>query len=128
MKVQDAINEADNLKPNMYSTGDKVTWLSRLDLRIKTEIYDTHERLEGEPDVSDFSGYTDTTEGRQAELLVAEPYAEMYVHWLEAQIDYYNLEYDGFNASNAVFESVFTTYRNLYNASHKPLSARKSWF
>lgn len=127
MKVKEAIQEVDNLKPNMYTDADKVLWLTRLDLRIKREIIDTHERLEGDPDLSDFTGYVNTTEGKEAELIAGEPYAEMYVHWLEAQIDYYNLEYDGFNASNAVFESVLGLYRNYWNRTHMPLGVRKSY-
>lgn len=125
MKVIEAINEADSLKANALPLSMKIKWLSRLDLRIMREIVDTHEYNEGEEEIS-FDGYTD--EDTEEELLAPEPYAEMYIHWLSAQIDYYNMELDGFNAANAMFESVYENFRNAYNASHKPKTARKKYF
>ena len=125
MTIIQAIQEADNLRPNMFDVKDKINWLSRLDLRIKTEIFDRHVRNDGESEIT-FSGYG--PDDRDTELLVGEPWAEMYVHWLEAQIDYYNAELDSFNASNAMFESVFSAWANDYHAKHAPKSARKSYF
>lgn len=42
MTVIDAINEVDNLKPNMYEVEEKIKWLSRLDVRIFEEVLATH--------------------------------------------------------------------------------------
>lgn len=125
MKVIDAINEVDKLKANMYALQDKIKWLSRLDRRIKHEIIDTHERNAGEEERS-FDGYGE--DDLETELLVGEPYAEMYIHWLEAQIDYNNAERDSFNASNAMFESVYSKYRNAYNASHMAKGRKRTYF
>lgn len=125
MKVIDAINEVDNLKANMYTLQDKIKWLSRLDRRIKLEIIDTHELIDSEEEIS-FDGYG--PEDTEAELLVGEPYAEMYIHWLEAQIDYNNMEYDGFNAANAMFDSVYSSFRNAYNASHMAKGHKRAYF
>jgi hypothetical protein len=125
MKIIEAINEADALKANALPETIKIKWLSRLDQKIKQEIIDTHELNEGEeePVISDY-----TPENTETELLVPEPYAEMYIHWLSAQIDYYNMELDGFNAANAMFESVHESFRNAYNASHRPKGAKKRYF
>lgn len=125
MKVKEAIAEADELKPNVISQGQKIKWLSRLDLRIKQNILDTHLYNEGET-APEFSGYTDAS--LEAELLVPEPHSEMYVHWLSAQIDYYNMEPDGFNAANGMFESVYTAFRNYYNQHHMPAGTRKTYY
>lgn len=125
MKVKEAIAEADGLKANMLPTEQKIKWLNRLDLRVKQEVLDTHLYNEGETEATT-PAYT--TDNMEAELLVPEPYAEMYVHWLEAQIDYSNMEYDGFNAANAMFESVFSNWRNYYNQHHKPKSAAKIYY
>ena len=125
MKVIEAIHEADNLRPNLYEVAEKIQWLSRLDLRVKHEVLDTHRYNEGETPV-EFEGYgPDDTE---EELLVPEPWAEMYIHWLEAQIDYHNMEYDGFNASNAMFESVYGSFAREYNSSHMPIGRKKIYY
>ena len=73
-----------------------------------------------------FNGYTENDQ--DAELIVKEPYDEMYVHWLEAQIDWNNREIDGFNSANAMFESVYQNFRNAFNRSHQALGTAKRYF
>ncbi len=163
MTVIQAINEVDNLKPNMYGLPEKIKWLSRLDRRIFEQILLTHELSEEEKqpflpepeeeteteapavEPSDYSpwvnhshvpqgkspelvfnGYTE--EDTDKELIVGEPYDEVYVHWLEAQIDWNNMEYAGFNNTNAMFESVYSAFRNAFNQTHMPLGVRKNYF
>lgn len=125
MTIHDVITETDNLKPNMFGEKEKIKWLSRLDARIYEDIICTHEYNEGEEEVA-FAGYTED-DGEQ-ELLVGEPYDELYIRWLEAQIDYNNMEYESFNNANAMFESIFRDFRNAYNASHRPKGVRKNYF
>ena len=125
MKVKEAIAEADGLKANMLPTEQKLKWLTRLDMRVKQEIIDTHELNEGE-EAPTAPAYT--KDSMETELLVPEPHAEMYVHWLSAQIDYSNMEFDGFNAANAMFDRVFNSYRNYYNQHHRPKSAGKIYY
>lgn len=48
MKLIDAINEVNDLKPNMYGLPEKIRWLSRLDMRIFRNIFLTHELSEEE--------------------------------------------------------------------------------
>lgn len=69
-----------------------------------------------------------TEEDSEKELLAGEPYDEMYVHWLSAQIDWNNREYEGFNNENAMFESVYGAFRNAYNQSHRPLPTKKIYY
>jgi len=64
----------------------------------------------------------------EKELLVGQPHDELYLRWLEAQIDYHNMEYDSFNNSNAVFDAVFSSFRNAYNQSHMPKGTRKIYY
>lgn len=125
MTVNGAIAEVDHLKSNMYETTDKIKWLSRLDLRIYQEIICTHHRNEGEEEIS-FTGYTE--DDGEKTLLVGAPYDEVYLRWLEAQIDYANMEYDSFNNTNAMFEALYSSFRNAYNASHMPKGRKKIYF
>ena len=126
MTVHEAIAETDHLKPNMYDEGDKIRWLSRLEGRIFQEIICTHEFNEGETEITEFTPFT--PDSGMEDLFVGEPYDELYVRWLEAQIDYNNMEFDSFNNSNAVFESVYSAFRNAYNRSHMPKSANNIYY
>lgn len=125
MTIHDAIAEVDSLKPNMFGEKDKIRWLSRLEARIYQEIICTHQRNEGEDEIS-FTGYGE--DDGEKELIVGQPHDELYLHWLEAQIDYHNMEYDSFNNSNAVFDAVFSSFRNAYNQSHMPKGTGKIYY
>lgn len=122
MTINQAINEVDNLKPNMYGLPEKIKWLSRLDRRIFEQILMTHEPDEDRT----FAEYTE--EDLDRELIVGEPYDEMYVFWLAAQIDQNNMEYVSFNNTNALFESVYSAFRNAFNRTHMPKGRRKIYF
>ena len=125
MTIHDAIAEVDSLKSNMFSEKEKIRWISRLEARIYQEIICTHQRNEGEEEIS-FTGYGE--DDGEKELLVGQPHDELYLRWLEAQIDYHNMEYDSFNNSNAVFDAVFSSFRNAYNQSHMPKGTRKIYY
>lgn len=125
MTIHEAIAEVDSLKPNMFSEGEKIKWLSRLDARIYEKIILTHEYNDGEEEV-EFDGYKEGD--GEVELIVGQPYDEMYIRWLEAQIDYNNMEYDNFNNANMMFEAIYSNFRNAYNQSHLPKSSRKIFY
>jgi len=125
MTINEVIAEIDILKPNMYGEKEKIKWLSRLDARIYNEIICTHKYNEGEEEIS-FTGYTED-DGETA-LIAGEPYDEMYVRWLEAQMDYSNMEYENFNNANAVFESIYREYANAYNRAHMPKGTGKIYY
>ena len=117
MTIRDAITRIDALKFNTYSDIDKVEWLSRLDNAVKLQIIDTHE---GGEDVV-FTGYDDSTD-KDTVLLVPSPFDEVYLRWLEAQIDYHNGEYDKFNASIIMYNTAFEAFANFYKRMHMPRS------
>ena len=101
MTIIEAINRLDTLKFNTYTQDDKVAWLSRADAMVKKLIIDTHE---GAEDVN-FTGYDD----------------EVYLRWMEAQIDYHNGEYDKYNNAIIMYNTAFEAYQNYYNRTHMPV-------
>lgn len=115
MKLREAIDRIDSLKHNTFTTGEKVEWLSRLDGTIKLEILDTHEGPE-----TSFAPYNEATD-MDTELLVESPHDDVYVRWLEAQIDYYNGEIGRYNNSMAMFQAAYEAYSRYYNRTHMPL-------
>lgn len=116
MKIIEAITRLDALKFNTYTQSDKVEWLSRLDNMVKKHIIDTHEGAENVV----FTGYDDSTD-LKTELLVPPPHDEMYLRWLEAQIDYHNAEYDKYNNAIIMFNSAYEAYQSYYTRNHLPV-------
>lgn len=121
MTVIGAINHIDAVKPNTYTQTEKIRWLSILDGMVKKEIIDTHE---GE--AFEFTEYDDASLTK--ELLVPTPYDDVYIKWLEAQIDYANGEYGKYNNSITMFNSAYMNYATYYNRTHMPKQvAIKNW-
>ena len=123
MTITGAITHIDAVKPNAYSQDEKVRWLSTLDGVIKAEIIDTHE---GGEDIV-FDGY-DTNTNTSTEMLVPNPYDDIYVRWLEAQVDYANGEYGKYNNSITMYNSAYAEYAGYYNRKHMPKGAKLKYF
>ena len=118
MTFMEAVNRVDAVKPNVYELEEKLRWLSVLDGIVKKEIMDTHEGAEAVLPEAD----TDR------ELLAPHPYDGMYIHWLEAQIDYAGGEYGKYNSSMAMFRAVYEAYEKYYHRLHKPIAKGFSHF
>lgn len=113
MTIIEAITKVDKVKPNGYTEIEKIQWLSQLDGIIKTEIMDY--RIGSEK--IDFKGYTDDTP-LNTELLIPFPYEDIYIKWLEAQIEYYNGETVRYNNSMIMYNNAVNDFRKWYNKNH----------
>lgn len=120
MTIIEAINKTDALKSNAYTQDEKVAWLNNLEWRIKQEIIDTHA---GGEDVI-FTGY-DSDSSMTTELIAKAPHDEVYLHWLQAQIDYHNGEIDKYNGAITMFNTAYEAYDKYYNRTHMPIAAGK---
>ena len=116
MTTLEAIARADKSKPNGYEKVDKMVWLSTCEWNIYRDIVETHEDSE---EVT-FTGYNEDTP-QDTILIAPAPYDELYVRWLEAQIDYANGEIGKYNNSMALYNEAMLSFRNYYNRIHKPL-------
>ena len=122
MKIIEAIQKVDALKPNNYSQEDKIKWLSTLDGIIKTEIIDIHEGA----DKVEFNGYDISS--LETELIVPAPYDDIYIKWLEAHINYNNSEIGKYNNSMAMYNSAYNAYERYYNRKHMPIGKKFKYF
>ena len=123
MTLIEAINQIDLLKPNTYTLQEKISWLSDLDGIIKCEIIDTHE---GSESVS-FSGYEPETP-LDTVLLVPPPYDDVYIKWLEAQMDYVTGETSRYENSMLMYNTAFSTFKRYYNRTHMPKGSSIKFF
>lgn len=117
MTIIEAITKVDELKFNTFPQDQKLSWLSRLDQMVKLQIIDTHEGAEN----VHFTGYNSNTD-LHTELLVPAPFDEVYLRWMEAQIDYHNGEIDKYNASVTMFNTEFEAFEKWYHRNHLPRS------
>ena len=122
MTIGEAIDRIDSLKHNIFTLAEKIAWLSRLDGLVKQEILDT---CEGES--VPFAGYDAQTD-RNTPLLVGAPHDELYLRYLEAQMDYANGEIDRYNNAIAMFQASFDRFSNHYRRSHMPKKTAFRYF
>lgn len=116
MTILEVLAKVNKLKPNGFEQTEKIDWLSTCEWNIKRDIIDTHE---GSEEVA-FTGFNETTP-TDTVLIAPAPYDELYVRWLEAQIDYANGEIGKYNNSMALYNEAVSSFRNYYNRVHKPL-------
>jgi hypothetical protein len=123
MTILEAIERVDSLRHNTFTQEEKIGWLAQVDALVAQELIRTHEGADGEP----FQGY-DSRTPLDRELLVPNPYDELYLHYLEAQMDYYHGEYDRYNRSMGMYQAVWLAFANFYNRSNRPLGQRFRYF
>lgn len=115
MKVTEALSQIKHLKPNQYDDRMLVKWLSDLDGQIYNEIVKWHDGAPENPPAE-----YDPVADLNTELLAQGPYADVYVKYMAAQIDYYNAEFDRYNNSMIMFNMALSAYADWYNRNNVP--------
>lgn len=111
MTLQEAIDRVNHLKPNQYTVPDMIKWISELDGRVY------HEILSHFANAPEWEPYTENT-NTSIQLLVPEPYSNIYEYYLSAMIDRWNGEYDRYNNEIDQFNEVFIAFGNRYRKTH----------
>ena len=106
MTIREAITLVDSHKHNTYSDRDKLRWLTVLEAMAQQMIAQT-----GGEGLLPFEGFSDATP-KDTVLTAPAPFDEMYLRWLEAQIDYHNGEFDKYNNALSMFQAAFDSFRN----------------
>ena len=86
---------------------------------VEVKYKDAKEHIEATRNDITFTGYDDSTD-MNTELLIPAPFDEVYLRWMEAQIDYHNGEYGKYNNSMDMFNTSYNAYQNEYNRTHMP--------
>lgn len=120
MTIRECIDKTDNVKPNKYSDEQKVEWLSVLDHKIFKDVILTHWRFPWEKPLKKFKPYS--VDDMSTELIVEEPYEELYEAYLKMKIDEANEETGKYNNSATFFNYYLEEFKKGYNQSHKPIN------
>lgn len=123
MTMIEAIGRVDALYHNTFTQEEKIRWLAQVDALAVEELLRTHEDPRGET----FQVYDEQTPLDQ-QLLVPSPYDELYLHYLQAQMDYHNAEYDRYNRSMGMYQALWSAFTNFYNRTHRPRGQEFRYF
>lgn len=119
MTINQVIDTLDALQPNTCTREEKRTWISRLDGLLKAQIWDHYADA---PAVDPNTGDMDTI------LPVPAPWDEIYLRYLQAQIDLVNGEVSRYANSAALYNQLLSAYRDHYNRTHRPLDTGLKYF
>ena len=103
MKVCDAIERVDEIRPNAFSEERKLEWISVLEGQIMADVLE----LPPEQLAEETFKYPDDMD---RELLAKWPHDAMYVQLLMAKIDEANGEYDKYANSMEVFNAAYENF------------------
>jgi len=124
MNIQEVLDMADQLKPNMMTRQVKIAFLQEIDQKIYIEILLKHEHTAEEEVMPEYD--TDTDAG--TELLVPDPYGILYVYWLCSKIDMLNQETEKYNNDRALFENAYNEMYDWWNRERMPIQRhRQIW-
>lgn len=123
MTIRQALTQVEQVKPNAVPDEVLVQWLNEVDQTIFKELVKTHEY--GTELV--FGGYdrTDASGADSVVLLAPEPYSQLYVYYLCAQIDMQNQEFDLYRNNAALYNKAYSDYASYYNRKIMPASEAK---
>lgn len=110
MTIREALTRCDALQHNTFSQAQKLQWLSELEGLVHQLIL---QNREGEPERT-FPGFDEHTDPATP-LAAEEPFAEMYLYFLQSRIHYHNGEPERCNNANAMFRQVWEEYANYVN-------------
>lgn len=132
MKLQQAIDRVDEMRPNMQSRPLKIAWLSELDGLIWRELIIKHQMTVEEwrrykhdrdfrPVMPEYDEDTDPGET----LLVAAPYDNLYLYWLMSKIDEQTMETEKYNNDRQMFNASYESLSDYWTRTHMPLTVTR---
>lgn len=123
MTIQEALDQVDELKPNMMSRRLKIKYLSEIEQLIHGEIVMKHEHTE-EQEIKPV--YTEDSDAG-TELIIPDPYSMLYVYWLMTKVDIQNQEDMRYNIDRAYFENSYETMSDWYTREHLPIAKTREF-
>ena len=112
MKIQEAIDWADEMKPNAFTSEAKLAWLNALEGRIAADVF-----LMAPAEIA---ALRYTGEDMETELLVAPPHDDIYTLWLQAKIDEANGEYNKYANSMQIYNEHYGNFVRWFAGLYEP--------
>lgn len=110
MTVKEAVEKTDALFPNVLPFLKKAAWLKELDMKVYSELLSFYEGQEKNAPSENYSPDT--------ELLIKEPFSEIYIRYLCLQNDIVNGDTAGYKNNAALFNSAYLSFMNHFNRTH----------
>lgn len=120
MKVKDVIEMLSETRPHMYTDEVIFRWLSDVEGRIHNYVFKKEEPFEPIKAIED----------NERQLLVYEPFTNVYLYYLYAMIEFANGETVKMANANAMFNSAYNEFVCDYMKKNeqKAISCKNIWW
>ena len=116
MTISEALTQLQAGTENQYDDETLVRWISDLEGTLYEDIVKNHE---GSEDISHGRYSVDTD--MDTVLMVPEPYSDIYIKYLMAQVDYHNAEMQRYTNSMIMYNVALDAFAGWYNRNNMPL-------
>lgn len=114
MTVKQVIDRADSVKPNAFTSEEKLHWLGELEGRIGAELM-----FMSVQDLSELE--LRYPQDMTSELLVSPPYDDVYYYWLLTRIDESNGEFNKAANTQELFRARYNSFANWFLSRYDPV-------
>ena len=116
MTISEAITQLQAVKENQYDDETLVRWISDLEGLLYEDVEKNHE---GSADIPHGRYGVDTD--MDTVLMVPDPYSDIYIKYLMAQVDYHNAEMQRYTNSMIMYNIALDAFAGWYNRNNMPL-------
>ncbi len=109
MTLSKLMASVDKNKANAYSEDQKTEWTNKLEGIIQVELQ--------KKDLDDVIRYI-WDDDKETELIVPYPYADIYIYYLYAMIDYENREIESYNNNMSLFNEAYSQYEAYWKKNN----------
>lgn len=113
MKLREAIERVDEIKPNAFSSAVKTDWINALEGRIAADVL-----LLAPAEIAQLR-YAYPAD-QNTELLIDPPHDDIYTLWLAAKIDEANGEYNKYQNTMQIYNEHFGDFVRWFASTWDP--------
>ena len=124
MIVAGMIEQFNMERPNSVEDFVKKDWLRKCEANILESVIYLREPKEGERTREEWQEYLDTFD-YDTELILKEPYDDLYIYFLDQRIGLNNGDTKRYNIASRLFDNAFLTFQQKYNREHLPKQTNK---
>ena len=117
MTVAGIIEQYNTERPNNVEDALKKDFLKRVEQMIIDIIIKNHQ---GAPDEEELIEHIEDFD-IDTELLVEEPYDDLYIYYLDQRISLNNNDTKRYNVASQLYNNALLTYQQKYNREHKSI-------
>lgn len=116
MTLNEIITMVGELKPNQFEDNVLIGWLNAVEGKLITEVFSMREEDERIAALN-YKKYDEKTD-MDTELLVQDPYTDLYKYYLFSMIDFTNEEMDRYTNSMLMFNNSWQEFVNYWYRTH----------